>query len=142
MTATPPADRSSNTTILAAALLGLLGVAAGAFGAHGIEARISSEQLEWWATAARYQQIHAVALLALGFAAGPWSRWRSRAAWCFVIGIVVFAGTLYAMALGGPRILGAITPLGGLALICGWGSIGGDALARRRAVFLRAGETG
>jgi uncharacterized membrane protein YgdD (TMEM256/DUF423 family) len=118
--------------LIAAALLGLLGVAAGAFGAHGLESSLSAEQLEWWGTAARYQQIHAVALLIVGWGAGPWTRWRTRAACCVVIGIVVFAGTLYAMALGGPRILGAITPIGGLALICGWGLIAVDALARRR----------
>lgn len=112
--------------VLAAALFGLLGVAAGAFGAHGLESRVSAEQLEWWATAARYQQIHAVVLLVLGLGAGPWTRWRSTAAWCHAIGMVVFAGTLYAMALGGPRWLGAVTPLGGLALIAGWAAIAID----------------
>ncbi len=123
----------SDKTLIAAALLGLLGVAAGALGAHGLESRVSAEQLDWWATGARYQQIHAVALLVVGWGSGPWSRLRGAAAWCFVIGMLVFAGTLYAMALGGPRILGALTPLGGLALICGWGLIAVDVIARRRA---------
>ncbi|PRQ07343.1 DUF423 domain-containing protein [Enhygromyxa salina] len=107
-------------TLVLAGVLGLLGVAAGAFGAHGLESRLSVEQLEWWQTAARYQQIHALALLAVGWGAGPWSRWRSGSALCFFVGVVVFAGTLYAMALGGPRVLGAVTPIGGLALITGW----------------------
>lgn len=124
---------SSHNALIAAALLGLLGVAAGAFGAHGLESRVSAEHLEWWGTGARYQQIHAVALLALGFAAGPWTRWRSRAAWAFVIGMLIFAGTLYAMALGGPRWLGAITPLGGLSLIVGWAAIAVDVLTHKKA---------
>ncbi|KIG12279.1 hypothetical protein DB30_01620 [Enhygromyxa salina] len=114
---------TQRSTLIIAGLLGLLGVAAGAFGAHGLEARISVEQLEWWQTAARYQQIHALALLAVGWGAGAWSPWRGRAALCFCVGVVVFAGTLYAMALGGPRILGAVTPVGGLALITGWALI-------------------
>ncbi len=122
---------TAERTILLAALLGLLGVAAGAFGAHGLEDRVSAEQLEWWATGARYQQIHALALLLVGWGAGPWSRWRARAAWSFLIGVLIFAGTLYAMTLGGPRWLGAITPLGGLALIVGWGLIAVEVLQRR-----------
>jgi uncharacterized membrane protein YgdD (TMEM256/DUF423 family) len=114
-------------TLITAGLLGLLGVAAGAFGAHGLEARVGPEQLEWWQTAARYQQIHALALLLVGWGSGQWTAWRTRAAMAFTIGILVFSGTLYAMALGGPRILGAITPLGGLCLIAGWGLIAAHA---------------
>ncbi|MFO7561081.1 MAG: DUF423 domain-containing protein [Enhygromyxa sp.] len=124
---------TAERTILIAALLGLLGVAAGAFGAHGLETRVGPEQLEWWATAARYQQIHAVALLVVGWGAGAWTRWRSRATWCFTLGVLVFAGTLYAMALGGPRILGAVTPIGGLLLMLGWAAVIAEALARRRS---------
>jgi uncharacterized membrane protein YgdD (TMEM256/DUF423 family) len=123
----------ADRTVIAAALLGLLGVAAGAFGAHGLESRIGPEQLEWWATGARYQQIHAVALLVVGAGAGAWTRWRGRAAACFIAGMLVFAGTLYAMALGGPRILGAVTPIGGLLLMTGWVLLGVDAWVRRRA---------
>jgi uncharacterized membrane protein YgdD (TMEM256/DUF423 family) len=118
-------------TIITAGLLGLLGVAAGAFGAHGLEARVTPEQLEWWQTAARYQQIHALALLLVGWGAGEWTAWRTRAAICFTAGIGVFSGTLYAMALGGPRMLGAITPLGGLCLIAGWGLIALHAYTRK-----------
>jgi uncharacterized membrane protein YgdD (TMEM256/DUF423 family) len=121
---------TADRTILAAALFGLLGVLAGAFGAHGLEDRISAEQLEWWGTGARYQQIHAVALLLVGWGSGEWTKWRARAAWCFTLGMIVFAGTLYAMALGGPRILGAITPIGGILLMLGWIAVGAHALAR------------
>lgn len=124
---------TADRTVLLAALFGLLGVAAGAFGAHGLESRIGAEQLEWWGTGARYQQIHAVALLVVGWSAGEWTRWKSLAGWGFVLGMIVFAGTLYAMALGGPRILGAITPIGGLLLMLGWVSVGAEAITRQRA---------
>jgi uncharacterized membrane protein YgdD (TMEM256/DUF423 family) len=118
-------------TLIAAALFGLLGVAAGALGAHGLEPHVTPEQLEWWQTAARYQQIHALALLLVGWGAGGWSAWRSRAAISFAAGMLVFSGTLYAMALGGPRLLGAVTPLGGACLIAGWGLIAVHAATRR-----------
>ena len=107
-------------TVIAAGIFGLLGVAAGAFGAHGLEGKLGVEQLQWWHTAARYQQIHAVALLAVGLVHAPWTRWRQLAALGFIVGMLIFSGTLYAMALGAPRILGAITPLGGLGLIFAW----------------------
>lgn len=93
-----------------AALSGALAVAAGAFGAHGVH----GEAAEWLKTGGQYQLIHAVAALVairMGERVSPW---------LFVAGGAVFAGTLYLMALGCPRWLGAITPLGGLALIAGW----------------------
>ena len=96
-------------TILAA-LSGALAVAAGAFGAHGASERAA----EWLRTGAAYQLVHVVAALVamqLG-ARGP--------AWSFVAGAAIFAGTLYLMALGAPRWLGAVTPLGGTLLIIGW----------------------
>lgn len=93
-----------------AALSGALAVAAGAFGAHGVEGQAA----EWLRTGGQYQLIHAVAaLVAL--------RLRAVApAWLFVGGAAIFAGTLYAMAMGGPRWLGAVTPIGGASLILGW----------------------
>jgi uncharacterized membrane protein YgdD (TMEM256/DUF423 family) len=96
--------------MILAALSGAVAVAAGAFGAHGA----SGQAAEWLRTGGQYQLIHALAaLVAVRMAArGP--------AWCFVAGGALFAATLYAMALGGPRWLGAVTPLGGLALIGGW----------------------
>ena len=109
---------------IAGGVLGLLGVAAGAFGAHALRDAVSPRDLEIWQTGAHYQQLHAVVLVALGF----WARthraaWTSWAAIFFVLGVLVFSGTLYAMVLGGPRMLGAITPLGGLALMSGWATI-------------------
>lgn len=118
--------------LILAGVLGLLGVAAGAFGAHALADRLASEQLEWWNTAARYQQIHAVALLATAGLAGPWTRGRQIAVMAFTIGIVIFSGTLFSMALGAPRWFGAITPFGGLALIGGWLAILGHGLALAR----------
>ena len=96
-------------TVLAA-LSGALAVAAGAFGAHGV----SGPAAEWLRTGGQYQLIHAVAALVA-------VRMEARtSAWLFVGGAAVFAGTLYLMALGAPRWLGAVTPLGGTALIAGW----------------------
>lgn len=121
--------------VILAGLLGLSGVAAGAFGAHGLRESLDARSLELWATAARYQQIHAVALLVVGLVGGAWTRARSLAALLFTIGVLVFSGTVYGLALGGPGLLGAITPLGGLCLIAGWASIGwhGVGLARANA---------
>lgn len=94
-----------------AALSGALAVIAGAYGAHGA----SGVAAEWLKTGSHYQLVHAVAaLVALGRPGGRLS------GWCFVAGGAVFGGTLYAMALGGPLWLGAITPIGGLLLIVGW----------------------
>ena len=116
--------------LLIAAVLGALGVAAGAFGAHGLREQVGPKQLEWWQTAARYQQIHALALLLVAWAPGSWTRARSLSALGFCVGVLVFSGTLYAMALGGPRVLGAVTPLGGLSLISAWAAL---AVHARRA---------
>lgn len=101
----------------AAGVAGALGVALGAFGAHGLEGRIDDPHLlEVWETAARYHLVHALALAAV--AAHP--RAPARAGWAFVLGIVLFSGSLYLMTLTGARWLGAITPLGGLSFIAGW----------------------
>jgi uncharacterized membrane protein YgdD (TMEM256/DUF423 family) len=121
------------------ALFGLTGVAAGAFGAHGLRDRVDAGALEIWRTAAHYQQIHAVALVAIGLfgagASGSPRRERAlrAAAVLWIAGVLVFAGTLYAMVLGGPRMLGAITPVGGLALMAGWLALLAGALRRERA---------
>jgi uncharacterized membrane protein YgdD (TMEM256/DUF423 family) len=100
---------------------GFVGVAAGAFGAHGLKARLTPELLAVFDTGARYQMIHALALLAVAWAI---SRWPGRAAvasgWCFVAGTLIFSGSLYLLALTGVRGLGAITPVGGVLFLLGW----------------------
>lgn len=89
----------------------------GAFGAHALKARLGGEALSVWQTAVQYHFWHALALLALPRLAGAWAR---AAGWLFVAGVLVFCGTLYALALGAPRAFGLITPIGGAALILGW----------------------
>ena len=98
-----------------------LSVAAGAFGAHALRSRLSPEYLAVFETAARYQMYHALALLAVGWASSRWPGAMAQwAGWLFVLGTVLFSGSLYALALTGVRWLGAITPLGGVAFLVGW----------------------
>jgi uncharacterized membrane protein YgdD (TMEM256/DUF423 family) len=109
---------------------GFLAVAAGAFGAHALRARLSPDLLGVFETAARYQMYHALALMAVAWAVARWPgalpQW---AGWLFIAGTVLFSGSLYALALSGVRWLGAITPLGGIAFLAGWICLG---LAARR----------
>jgi uncharacterized membrane protein YgdD (TMEM256/DUF423 family) len=107
--------------VVVGALLAAVAVAAGAFGAHGLAARLSPERLATWETAARYHMYGAfsVVLVALAALRFP-SSLLSVAGWLLVAGTLIFGGTVYALALGGPRWLGAVTPLGGLGLILGW----------------------
>jgi uncharacterized membrane protein YgdD (TMEM256/DUF423 family) len=103
------------------AILGFLGVAAGAFGAHAIRERVSPERLDNWKTAADYQLWHALATIAAAVIA---VRWESGAAavagWCFIAGVLLLSGSLYALALTDRRKLGAITPIGGVLFLLGW----------------------
>ena len=89
----------------------------GAFGAHALKERLGAEALSVWQTAVQYHFWHALALLAVAQLAGTWAR---ASGWLFAAGVVVFSGSLYALALGAPPIMGMITPLGGVALILGW----------------------
>ena len=102
---------------LAGALLAGLGVALGAFGAHGLRAMLDDRALGWWQTAVQYQMWHAVALIAL---AGLRGVRCGLAAGLISAGVLVFSGSLYLMALTGARALGMVTPLGGLLLLAGW----------------------
>ncbi len=96
-------------------------MAAGAFGAHALRARLDPSALAIFETAARYQMYHALALLAVAWAMSRWpSSMLHAAGWLFLAGIVLFSGSLYALALTGVRGLGAITPLGGVAFLAGW----------------------
>jgi uncharacterized membrane protein YgdD (TMEM256/DUF423 family) len=105
-----------------AALLGALSVGLGAFGAHALENRLSANLLETYETAVRYQFYHVIALALVGLALARWpdSGLLNIAGWLFVIGILVFSGSLYLLVFSGLRWLGAITPIGGVAFIGGW----------------------
>jgi uncharacterized membrane protein YgdD (TMEM256/DUF423 family) len=109
---------------LAAAIFGGLALVFGAFGAHALRDRLGVDALAVWRTAVDYQFWHALALLAI--AVSPVHRGRAAltAWWSFGIGIALFSGSLYALALGAPRFVGIITPFGGLAFIVGWVALG------------------
>jgi uncharacterized membrane protein YgdD (TMEM256/DUF423 family) len=112
------------TFLWVGALAGFIGVALGAFGAHGLRSRLSAEMLTVFETGVRYQMYHAIAILIVALAAARLDGWLIRAAgWLFAAGIVLFSGSLYALALTGVTTLGAVTPLGGLAFLLGWAAL-------------------
>ncbi len=103
-----------------AGINGFLAVAAGAFAAHALKSRISERALEVFETGARYHLVHALALAAVALLVQHNVPLARGAGWCFLGGIVVFCGSLYALALSGVKLFGAVTPLGGLAFLAGW----------------------
>lgn len=109
-------------TLLVATFLGLTGVIAGAFGAHGLEGVVSPDRLSAFETGARYQLFHALALLIVAVLAGQGlaGRWLTASALCFTVGVGLFSGSLYGLVLLNWTFLGPITPLGGLLLMAGW----------------------
>ncbi|HEY9544989.1 MAG TPA: DUF423 domain-containing protein [Solimonas sp.] len=110
-----------NPWLTIGALYGFLGVAFGAFGAHALRARLSADALAIWHTAVEYQFYHAGALLIVGLWLNQQpAKMLDAAGLCFAVGVVVFSGSLYALALSGIRGLGAITPIGGLLFLAGW----------------------
>ncbi|MDE0492065.1 DUF423 domain-containing protein [Psychrobacter sp. A3] len=110
-----------------------IAVALGAFGAHGLKNLVSLQQLEWWHTATLYLFVHALGLLIVGVLIRL--RYAAQApAWLLQIGIIIFAGSLYAMTLGAPRWFGAITPIGGVLMIVGWLWLAISAFAIKPAV--------
>lgn len=104
------------------AFFGGLGVVLGAFGAHTVRARLTPELLEIFETGVRYEIYHALALLILASmpVRASTQRWLTLSGWLFVVGILLFSGSLYLLTLSGIRALGIITPMGGMALILGW----------------------
>lgn len=107
--------------LAAGCLLGFLAVAAGAFGTHALTGVLTPSRAQTWETAARYQMYHALALLFIGLAAArrPGPRWAGPGL-LFLGGTIVFCGSLYALALTGAGVLGAVAPVGGAALLAGW----------------------
>lgn len=120
------------TFLFFGAILGFLGVALGAFGAHGLRSRLSPDMLAVFETGVRYQMYHVFALLVVAAAIGHLGNARLlvMANWFFVAGIVLFSGSLYALALTGMDMLGAITPIGGLFFLLGWACLAFSAAAR------------
>lgn len=117
----------ARTWIIAGAIFGALGVSAGAFGAHALKEHFKTpEAIErdlgnTYEIAVRYQMYHALALVLVGLVGlHQTSAWLNAAGGCFAAGILIFSGLLYIYALGGPKILGAIVPIGGTAMIVGW----------------------
>jgi uncharacterized membrane protein YgdD (TMEM256/DUF423 family) len=116
----------------AGALSAALAVVCGAFGAHALRGQLPAERLLIWHTAVEYQMYAALGLLAVGAAAARQAgRAVSWAGWLLLAGTVLFSGSLYALALSGVRVLGAITPFGGLCFIAGWVCLAAAALRER-----------
>ena len=102
----------------------LLGVVLGAFGAHTLEKHLNKENLAIFEVAVRYQMYHAIGLIVVAWASAQWhGSLPTAAGWCFIAGILIFSGSLYILSLTEIRWLGAITPIGGLAFIAGWGCL-------------------
>ena len=107
--------------VVIGAISAFIGVAAGAFGAHGLKTRISADLLSTFEIGVRYQMYHALALIACAWAQSKWpSPILSAAGWLFAIGTILFCGSLYLLSIFGIKWLGAITPIGGLAFLSGW----------------------
>ena len=111
--------------IILGSLNALLGVGLGAFGAHGLKNKITSDMLPVWETAVQYHLIHALGLILIGILCKfmPEVSLVSNAGWLLLAGIILFSGSLYAMVLTGNKTLGIITPMGGVAFMLGWLSI-------------------
>jgi len=114
---------SAKLFLTAGGFAALAAVALGAFGAHALKTRLSTEMLALWHTGVEYHVYHALGLLAVGLVAAqlPESTLLKWSGWLMLAGIVLFSGSLYALALSGERWLGAITPIGGTAFLAAWG---------------------
>lgn len=123
LTCYPDATLSAMTSgwFAAGALLAGAGVGLGAFGAHGLKSKISADMLAVFEVGVRYQVYHALALLAVSWATTRWpGNWVNASGWLFLVGILLFSGSLYVMTFTGQKWLGAVTPLGGVCFILGW----------------------
>jgi len=119
--------------IAISSFFGASGVLLGAFGAHALKTRIDERLLQVFETAVRYQMIHALALAIIAaLYTSKESKFLERAAICFVIGITIFSGSLYALVASGIGLFGAVTPIGGVCLVMGWVFMGIDGFSRSR----------
>ncbi|MCJ7841576.1 DUF423 domain-containing protein [Lederbergia sp. NSJ-179] len=108
--------------VILGALNAFLAVALGAFGAHGLEGKLEPKYLEVWKTGVQYEMFHALGLIAIGILSGkfPASSLLSWSGWAMFIGIILFSGSLYVLSTSGIKILGAVTPFGGVAFLLSW----------------------
>lgn len=114
----------TKTFFLTGTLFGFLAVSLGAFGAHALKSKLSTEMLSVFETGVRYQMYHALALLMVAWASAYFhSNWTNAAGWFFIFGVIIFSGSLYTLSLTGVRIWGAVTPIGGLLFLAGWFSL-------------------
>jgi uncharacterized membrane protein YgdD (TMEM256/DUF423 family) len=120
----------AKTLILLACINGFLAVSLGAFAAHGLRARLDADMLGTFQTGVQYQMYHALALFGIGLLSlhFPTSTILRNSGFLIMAGIVLFSGSLYVLSLSGIRWLGAITPIGGVAFLCGWGLLAWFAL--------------
>jgi len=125
-------SRPALALLSAAALNALVAVAAGAFGAHVLETRLDEKHLRIFETAARYHVYHALGMAVCALAAQAGLAGAVRAGWVMQAGVAIFAGTLYALALTKVKVLGAITPIGGLAMMIAWLMLAWAAWSARR----------
>lgn len=117
-------DDMDRVFVVLGSLSALMAVGLGAFAAHGLKSRLPGDMLGVFEVGVRYQMYHAFALCVVAWAATRWPGTAvSVAGWLFVVGTIVFSGSLVALSMGGPRWLGAITPIGGLAFLAGWGAL-------------------
>lgn len=115
---------TQKTLIILGALFGLLGVAAGAFGAHALKQKLQSEMLSVFEVGVKYQMYHALAIcIAVWISTLSQGNYGITAGWLFVIGVILFSGSLYVLSLTGIRAFGAITPIGGLFFLAGWATL-------------------
>jgi uncharacterized membrane protein YgdD (TMEM256/DUF423 family) len=119
-----------NKWLLVGAVNGFLAVAAGAFAAHGLEGRVTTRALEIFQTGAGYHLTHALAIVGTSLVKGERAARADVAAWLFTLGVVLFSGSLYFLALSGSNALVLATPLGGVCLLAGWAALGFAALKR------------
>jgi uncharacterized membrane protein YgdD (TMEM256/DUF423 family) len=115
-------NANAQQLVSAGAILAFLGVALGAFGAHALKVKLAADMLAVYQTAVQYHLWHALGVVLIGIIAQllPASKWVPIAGWTMVAGIVIFSGSLYALAITGIRVLGAVTPIGGVALLVAW----------------------
>lgn len=123
-------ERDGARLILTGSILGFLAIGFGAFGAHGLEGKVSEQAMGWWKTAAAYHLPISAATVTMGALTRFGFPGARLAGWLFCAGIIVFSGSLYLLTLTDMRWLGAVTPLGGVTLLAGWAALGLGALKR------------